>query len=122
MSNVRVVLCGMPTLLGAIVSQIATSRPRIQIIGQPREWKELVEIVGRKEVAVVVLGCKEDELMVLGNQLLREHPMLKILALTNDGREASHYELWPRRRPFVETSPESLLDAIEEVPDWSREA
>ncbi len=122
MSKVRVVVCGMPRLLGAIVSQIAASRPRIQIVGQPRECKELVEMVGRKEAAVVVLGCEEDELMALGNRLLREHPLLKILAVTNDGREASHYELWPRRRPLAETSPASLLDAIEEVPDWSREA
>ena len=108
----------MPRLLGTIVSQLAASRPRIEIVAKPSGWQELVEMVGRKEVAVVVLGCEEDELVGLGNRLLREHSLLKILAVTNDGREASHYELWPRRRPLAETSPQSLLDAIEEIPDW----
>lgn len=118
LSDIRVVICGMPRLLGEIVNQIVTARPSIQIVGEPTKWQELVEVITRGKTDVVVVGCEEDELMTIGSRLLGEHPLLKILAITNDGRKAALYELWPRLRELPEPSPDILLDAIEEVPNW----
>ncbi len=92
----------------------------MQIVSQPQEWSELVEMVAGREVDVVVLGCEEDELPALGNRLLHEHPWLKILAVSDDGRGAARYGLWPQRQTLPETSPDALLDAMEHWPDWTR--
>lgn len=120
MPELRVVVWGLPRLLGEIVSRIVMTRAHMWSVGQPTEWKELVEMVARKEVDVVILGCDENELPALGNRLLNEQAWLRILAVTEDGREAARYGLWPQRRPLSETSPEALLEAIEEWPDWTR--
>ena len=93
----------------------------MQIVGEPEERTELVKMVARKEVDVVVLGCEQEDLSVLGNRLLLEHPRLKILAVSDDGRGAARYGLWPQRHALPETSPDALLDAMEQWPDWTKE-
>jgi len=119
--KLRVVVWGLPRLLSDIVSGIVRTRSRMQIVGGPEKWRELVEMAARKDMDVVVLGCEQDELSVLGNRLLLEHPRLKILAVSDDGRGAARYGLWPQRQPLREISPDALLEAMEQWPDWTRE-
>ncbi len=107
-------------MLKEIVSGIVRTRPQMAIVSQPEEWEEVVELVVRKEADVVVLGCEQAELSVRGNRLLKAHPFLRIVAVSDDGRGAARYGLWPQRRPLAEASPEALLEAMEQWPNWTR--
>jgi hypothetical protein len=64
------------------------------------------------EPDVVVLGLPSADLPKEWEAALYEHPHLKLLAITMDGRRAFLHELAPRATPLGEVSPELLLDAI----------
>ena len=54
----------------------------------------------------------DDQLPGVASHLLSQHPTVKVLGLTADGRHGLLYELRPRLTPIREVGPTQLLGVI----------
>ena len=73
--------------------------------------RDLDTAIRRTRAEVLIIGQKDD-----GQhdyvRLLRQRPRLKIIAIVDDGRNGSLYELRPHRVPLRELSAHALCSAI----------
>jgi hypothetical protein len=68
--------------------------------------------VGSVQAHVVLIG-RDDP--AVAAQVLREHPLVKLLAVVRDSRDLLLYELRPRRRKLGQFSKEALLQALRDA-------
>jgi hypothetical protein len=97
--------------VGDIV-KAALGEPDVDVIGEfclePFESDSLVDA----PIDVVVLAAGEDVETSPVPALLAQHPRLKVLAIRDDGRSASLFELRPVETDLGPLSPEVLLRAV----------
>ena len=84
----------------------------VQLVGQCATHAELPGLIDRVQPDVVVAGCDESEVEVLGRQLVESHPWLTLLAVTGDGRCCILFRLTPSVTRLGELSPAGLIDAV----------
>jgi hypothetical protein len=103
-------------MLSDIVKEIL-DEPDIHVAAEfplPFEGTQVRDIVGAGP-DVVILNTSEGGLPPAARALLARQPHAKVLAMRNDGRQTSLYELRPHETDLGQISPETLLQAVRTV-------
>lgn len=109
----------MSPLLLDMLHHVVASEPNMAVVGRVGD-ADLLSAARRTRADVVLVGQKVKDEREQYGQLLLRRPRLKVLAITNDGRTGSLYELRPRRVPLGELSADTLCRAIRR--DWASPA
>ena len=109
MAVIRVVFAELPRMLRDILHQSLLTEPDLALVGEAAGFSELQRVVERGEVDVVLLGLSDHELPAPYYRLLDAGARMRILAIADQGRLASLYELRPHRIRLGEGSPKDLL-------------
>ena len=101
----------MPALMLDIIHHVIAAEPDMTVIGVVDNG-DLPAAVGRARADVVVVGqdahAERDSYL----QLLLRHPHVKVLAIADNGKSGSLYELQPRRVSLGKISARTLTQAI----------
>jgi DNA-binding NarL/FixJ family response regulator len=98
-------------MLRDTVSEIVSAEPDLAVVAELDDQASAGPTIGAQAVEVVIAavgGCQTIDF----RDLLTEHPRLRVLCLSPDGREGSLFELQPHERTLGEISPEVLIAAI----------
>jgi DNA-binding NarL/FixJ family response regulator len=106
----RVVLLELPRLLQEIVERAVGGQPDMEIVADLPTARTLPAALAEARADVVISGAGHDSAEL--SDLLEERSRLKVLAVSNDGRDAVLYELRPVRTPLGELSPRTIVEAI----------
>jgi DNA-binding NarL/FixJ family response regulator len=101
----------MPALMLDIIHHVVAAEPDMAVIGVVDDG-ELPAAVRRARADVVVVGQDAQAERDSYLQLLLRHPHVKVLAIANDGKSGSLYELQPRRVSLGKISARTLTQAI----------
>jgi hypothetical protein len=110
--SIRIVLAGLPRMLAEILTAALDDEPDVELVGKPPDLEALKAMVARHEVDVVILGLSDDALSPAQFQLFDADARVRILALEQQGRSASLYELRPYRTMLGEGSPQELMQTV----------
>jgi DNA-binding NarL/FixJ family response regulator len=115
LSPIRILLAAMPGMMRDIVEMAIRSQPDMVIVG-------LLSVVGARDALsdavqhgrpdVVIVGLEADTEPHACEDLLYDHPRVRLLEVIDDGRRATLCELRPHRVPIGNVSPEGLVGAI----------
>lgn len=110
MPPIRVVISSLPKLLRDIVASALSGAPDLELVGEAPEPGELRQLVREWGADVAVVACERAAIPRVGN-LINGSPVA-LLAITDEGRRGTLYELRPQEIDLGELSPEVLLNAI----------
>lgn len=112
MRPIRIVLGGLPRMLRDIVVEVVKSEADMSIVGEVSAAGSVQELVDEARPDVVVFD--EASLQAAGGteRLLRDHGDVKLLVLSDQGRDAAAHWLEPRSLSAVDLSPARLLTLI----------
>jgi DNA-binding NarL/FixJ family response regulator len=110
--RIRVVLAGMPRMLRDVFSQVLADQPDMEVVGDLTDVLDLLPAAAQTRSDVAILGLRDAGFPSICARLLDQHPRIKILGVTPDGRRACLYELRPSEVPVGDVSPAGVLAAI----------
>ena len=122
MESVRVVLMDMSPLLRQILRGVVHGGSGIKVVAEYAEMTPLVRAVEEHDADVVLFGHESTRLPSECRELLEARPYTRLLAVGNEGRRSTLYELRPHREPLGEVSPDELMEAIRGAPELRAEA
>jgi chemotaxis response regulator CheB len=111
LKRIRVLLAKMPALMLDIIHHVIAAEPDMAVIGVVDDG-DLPAAVGRTRADVVVVGHDAQAERDSYLQLLLRHPHVKVLAIADNGKSGSLYELQPRRVSLGKISARTLTQAI----------
>jgi DNA-binding NarL/FixJ family response regulator len=106
----KIVLVDLPRITREIIEQAVGAEPDMVIVDGLAGGASLPDAVQRREPDFVISGRDYEFAEVCA--ILDERPRLRVLAVLEDGREATLYELRPTRTPLGEVSPQTIVEAI----------
>lgn len=110
----------MSPLLREIVRETLVREPDLEVVAEHAADVDLSSAVESADADFVIVGSE-----ALAHACVRSVVAadlgVRALELHEDGKEGVLYELRPHRVSLGEISPEALLHAIREVPDWETE-
>lgn len=115
LSPIRILLAAMPRMLRDIIETAIRSQPDmivVGVMGVVGAGDALSDAVQRDKPDVVILGIEADAGPHACEALLYDHPHVRLLEVTDDGRGATLCELRPHRVPIGDVSAEGLVGAI----------
>lgn len=114
MSSIRVVLAGIPNVLGDVITEIITTQPDMSVVASLRTHDGVPAAVERTGASVVILGVDADAeaAIAISDELLYDRPRLTVLTVTTDGRETALHLLRPHDEPLGQVSPQRLIAAL----------
>lgn len=105
----------------SLVRDIVSGADDLEIVGElddePGAEHKLLAESERTRPDFVIVALREPEVADVHLRLLERRPLMKVLAVAGQGRDAHLWELQPERELLGQISPERLLSAIRE-PDW----
>jgi len=101
----------MPALMLDIIHHVVAAEPDMAVIGVVDDG-DLPAAVRRGRADVVVVGHDAQAERDSYLPLLLRHPHVKVLAIADNGKSGSLYELRPRRVPLGKISARTLTQAI----------
>ena len=101
-----------PALLGDLIRRLAVGRAKLDIVAQLNGRQGLDQQLQRLRPHLVVIGLREGETDAAIRALLRHLPSSKFIALSNDGRDITGYELRLSRINLADLSPQAFIDFI----------
>jgi hypothetical protein len=108
---IRVVVADLTGILSDIILETLDHSPDISVaVVEP--GCSAVSLADAAEADVAILRGAPEGLPPLGYELLRRRPLMNVLTIHGDGREAFLHQLRPVERALGEISPETLLDAV----------
>jgi DNA-binding NarL/FixJ family response regulator len=122
MESVRVVLMDMSPMLRQILRGLVHGRSGIEVVAEYTEMAPLLRVVEEHEANLVLFGHDSSRLSSECRELLEARPYTRLLAVGNEGRRSTLYELRPHREPLGEVSPDELLEALRREPSARAEA
>lgn len=99
-------------MLRDIVERAVGTRPDMEIVERVGARDALAAAVDRTPVDVAVVYLTDTVELPSYDAMLFDHPRIRLLALTDDGRAAAVYALRPHLDPVRVVSPNGLVDAI----------
>lgn len=111
-TRIRVVLVGVRRMLSELVTEALAVDPDIEIACETVDRTELPSLASRKGADVVIIGGDEPNPSAAFDILRAVRPRLRVLAITDDGRETLLYELQPHEVALGQLSGAGLLDAV----------
>jgi DNA-binding NarL/FixJ family response regulator len=112
LSKRRAVFVTMPPLLSDIVRELLSEKAGLHVIDQIGDREMLTERLPRLQPDLVVIGLGNGEGDDIGRLVLQVVPNGKVLAISNNGRDACLLEMRLHRSRLLDFSPETLLSAI----------
>ena len=112
MSQIRILVAGLPGLLYDIVRELIERQDDMTIVGRAPGRCDLAEAVREARADVAILGCDEAELATVARRLRAGRPRLRILAIAGDGRSAVVAEADGARAVLEDVSPAGLVAGI----------
>lgn len=110
-SPIRIVIGDVPRLLREIIEEAVTGEPDMMLV--EGEGGDLDALVRKSNADVAIVADDSPDRGASHRQLLVEHPELKLLMVTNDGRSAQLIEF--RRRMMSDVSPQAIVQAIRDA-------
>ena len=112
MRPIRIVLSGLPHMLRDIVVEVVESEADMSIVGEVSSGGSVRDLVEEARPDVVVFD--DASLSAAGGteRLLRDHRDVRVLILSDQGRDAAAHWLEPRSTSAADLSPERLLTLI----------
>jgi len=111
LQHTRIALIGLPQMLRDTVREIVSAEPDLTVVAELDDQASAGPTIGARAVEVVIAAVGDCQPIDF-RTLLTEHPRLRVLCLSVDGREASLFELRPHEQTLGEISPEVLIAAI----------
>jgi DNA-binding NarL/FixJ family response regulator len=111
---IRIAFATMPQLLHDLLQESLLCDPEVTLIGEAPTPVQLEKLVQQERVDVVVLGLSSAELPAWYRALFDVDARVRLLAITEHGRDASLYELRPHRKVLGQGSPRELIQVIRE--------
>jgi hypothetical protein len=112
LTPIRIAIDAVPRMLREIIERTVAGQSDMQLVdvqGAP----DLSTAITRSAAQVVIVTDAGNRSCASPQRLLIDHPDLKVLVVTDDGRAAHMVEF--RRTPIVRVSPQGLLEAIRAV-------
>jgi AmiR/NasT family two-component response regulator len=110
--KIRILLAGMPAMLFDIVTEVVTSEPDLAIVGTVHSVDEAGPAARRARADVVVIQQASDREDLGEAVLASARRPVKVITLTDNGRQAFLCELRPHRVALGEMSAGGLVAAI----------
>jgi DNA-binding NarL/FixJ family response regulator len=113
-TNVRVVVANRPRLMRELVVATIADQSDIEIVGEVQNEAEITKVVGETQPDFLIVALdRPDERPAICNDLLRQFPSLRILALAPEAN--SSIFLWASldiHSDSFEVSEEGILCAL----------
>jgi hypothetical protein len=106
----RIVLVNMPVLQREILARELT-QPDIEVVDDPATATDLARVARKARAEFVITGAARLAADAVGD-VLDGCPGVKVLALSDSGRQGLLYELRPHRVPLEDLSSGVLIDTI----------
>lgn len=108
----RILIVGIPSLLRQIIAEIVADEGDMELVGEPADHAEVVAFAELTGANFVIAGLTRGELDSVYEELLRQRPATRVLAVGHEGRQSSLCELLPHVETLGELSAETLLAVI----------
>ncbi|MCF7824938.1 MAG: hypothetical protein K9N35_12310 [Candidatus Marinimicrobia bacterium] len=113
MTKIKILLSSSPKLLSDVIRRLLEDQPDMQIIGEVSDPLQL--LITTQDAfadAVIITPVKSNGIPRICNQLLVEHPLLKIITLDTDSDSAFYYRLNHKRLKFQAPSGFAILSIL----------
>jgi DNA-binding NarL/FixJ family response regulator len=114
---IRLITSELTGILDGIVEKVLQSAGDIEVLARARNRAELIELLRTRHPDVVILGLESTTAADIGWELYVGDPMLRVIGIVADGRQAFVYELRPHRMSLGELSPDDLVTVVRRVAD-----
>ena len=108
----RILIVEIPSLLRELIGEIIAEEGDMEVVGELPDLQRAGELAERTGANFVITGRTHPELELAYEELLRQRPAMRVLAVAHEGRQSSLYELLPHVENLGELSAETLLTVI----------
>lgn len=115
MVPIRVVLGQLPVLLGDILRATLSEHPDLEVVSDRSSATRVGAIVASTDADVAIISLPPTGRDRLADDLLRAHPRLTVVALTDNARAGCIYQLKTEVTPLLDVTPGSLLAAVRQA-------
>lgn len=112
MARIRVLVAGLPPILGGIVTEALSDQPDIEVVGMIGRGVEFEPMGARHLADVLVVGGVEPQDSAGADRLLLNGSAARVLIIATSGKDAVLYQLRPMKTLLGELSPQGLVEAI----------
>lgn len=112
MPVIRTVFVTISPLLGDIIKTSLTDHFTLDVVARLANRAEIEKQLPLFSPDLIVIGLRDGETDTIGGTLLALVPLAKVVALSNDGRNAYVHEMRAHRLALTDVSPRALIDAI----------
>ena len=114
--KIRVLVANRPRLLRELILELFAEEPDIEVVGEVTEsnYENIGTVIAQTQPEFLILGQEKMEICpALCEELLHQHPQMKILAIADDQQSSVYYSanLHIRRTP-LENSESAILNAL----------
>ena len=116
MKKIRVLLSSRPKLLSEVIRNLIERQPDMEMAGEVLDPLQLLSASGQTPVnAIIITPLNANGEPKICQQLLKAHPRLKIVTLSDKGEAAYLYQSGVSRLCINEPSGPSILGAIRQA-------
>ena len=116
MGKIKVLLSSRPKLLSDVIRNLIEHQPDMEMVGEVLDPLQLLSASGKTTVdAIIITPLKDNGDHKICQQLLAEHPRLKIVTLSANGETACLYQSDLPRLFITEPSGSSIFGAIRQA-------
>jgi len=113
MHNIRIMFSSRPKLLSVVMQNLIERQPDMKVIGEVVDPIELIFVLRATPADVVIITPhKANGTPRICGQLLKEHPQLTILILTEESEAVYIFQSGLYRKRIERPSQQSILDII----------
>ena len=117
MSEIRVLLANMSPMLQGLISSILVQEPDIVVAGNVAGEEPLGPAIDATKADVVIIGVRAPEAARHYDETLLSRPRIRLLLITEAGRDNYLYALTPTLRRIPELSIATLLAVLRDSGD-----
>ena len=114
MKSIRVLVANRPRLMRELVIATISDQPDIEIVGEVQEESEINKVVAETQPDFLIVALeRRDRLPDFCQAILRNHPLLRIIAIAPDRNSTVFY--WASLRvqsSEIEASEAGVLNAL----------
>jgi chemotaxis response regulator CheB len=117
---IRILVANRPKLMRELLLATLSEQNWIEVVGEVVESSELSDCVDKTSPDLVVIDAEEPgKRPNICDQLLRQHPQLRIIAVaTQENYSVCYWASFDIHSDEVEPSEEGLLSAVRKVADY----
>jgi len=109
---IRTVVVTIPPLLGDIIKTSLAAHFTLDVVARLDSRAEIEQQLALFSPDLIIIGLLDGEADTIGRSLLAFVPLAKVIALSNDGRNAYVHEMRARRSVLTDVSLRTLIDAV----------